>query len=48
MGEVVRCPNCGLPMKKIAISETQQNGKRLVSYSCPNHAGCGTIIKREE
>jgi hypothetical protein len=44
----VLCPNCKLPMKKIAVSETKQNGKKIVSYACPNHSGCGTVIRREE
>ncbi len=48
MAKEVLCPNCGLPMIKIAVSETQSNGKRIVSYACPNHSGCGTVIRREE
>lgn len=41
------CPNCGFPMRKIATT-TLPNGKKLVSYICPNQAKCGTVIKREE
>ncbi|HWP80253.1 MAG TPA: hypothetical protein VN446_06380 [Candidatus Acidoferrum sp.] len=48
MAKEVTCPHCGLPMRKLATSQTLPNGKRIVSYACPNHSGCGTVIRREE
>ncbi len=41
---VVKCPNCGLPMRKTAVIRTTSDGKDVVAYACPNKAACGTII----
>ena len=46
--EKVVCPSCGKLMRKSALSEVQSNGKRVAIYACPNSAGCGAVVRKEE
>ena len=41
------CPNCGQPMN-LAAKDKNAQGKWVLIYVCPNKAGCGTIVHKEE
>lgn len=39
------CPFCGLPMRRMAV--TEKSGKKVIIYACPNRSGCGAIVQEE-
>lgn len=46
--EKMVCPNCGQLMRRSALSEVKDNGKRIAVYVCPNSWSCGAIVRKEE